>query len=100
MQIASQHSKAVGKRPWVGVKERLLLNGIALHSADVSPRDIQLAALVEADFTDPSLALRNWTAMPAGKTTNTIAFNRLVEFAFAHPPMQNFGERGQRKLLL
>src|SRR5689334_19669528 len=37
MQVATQHAEAVGERAGISVKERLLLDGIALHASGVSP---------------------------------------------------------------
>jgi hypothetical protein len=82
------------------MEERLLLNGIALHSADISPRHVELSALVEADFTDANLSLWNGTAMPTGKAADAVTLNRLVKFAFSDVLIEYFAEGGQRIPLL
>ena len=38
VQVAAEHAEAVGERAGIGVEERLLLDRIALHAADVAPR--------------------------------------------------------------
>jgi hypothetical protein len=55
------------------VKERLLLDGIALHSPDVSPRDVELPATIEAHLADARLSVRNRTAVPARVASQAIA---------------------------
>ena len=50
MQVAPEHAEAVGERARIGVEERLLLDGIALHAADVAPWHAERAATVEADL--------------------------------------------------
>jgi hypothetical protein len=93
MKIASQHAKAVSKRTWICVEERLLLNGIALHSSDVSPRDVEFPALVVADLAHPGLPLCNRTAVSAGVATKAVALNGFVQLAFADILIQDFAER-------
>jgi hypothetical protein len=63
------------------VKKRFLLDGIALHPADVSPRDIQRSAAIVTNFTDPRLPVWNRTAMAAGVTTHTITIELFVKVA-------------------
>src|SRR5438034_193015 len=45
VEIAAEHPEAVRERARVRVEERLLLDRIALHAADVAPRHLQPAAL-------------------------------------------------------
>ena len=45
VQIAAEHAEAVRERAGVRVEERLLLDRIALHAADVSPRHAQACRL-------------------------------------------------------
>ena len=54
------------------VEERLLLDRVALHAADVSPGNIQPSALVEADFADAGLAFGNRAFVAAGITAQPI----------------------------
>ena len=97
VEVASQHAETVGQRARVGMKERLLLNWIALYSTDVSPRDVKLAALVVADLAHAGLALKDGTTMSTGKTTNAIAINRLVKLAFTDVLIQDFTQSGHDK---
>jgi len=97
MQITSQHAEAIGQRTRVGVKERLLLDGIALHSTDVSPRNVQFPALIEPNLTDAGLSFSYRAAMPAGDAADAVPLNRLVEFAFSDILVEYFAEGGQRK---
>ena len=66
------------------MKERLLLDGIALNSADVTPGNVELAALIEANFADAGLSFGNGTTMPTSEAANPVPLNRLVEFAFSN----------------
>jgi len=79
VEIAAQHSKTVGERSRIGVEERLLLDGIALYSGHISPRNVELAALIEANFTYPRLTLVNRAAVAAGVATDAIAVDRFAE---------------------
>lgn len=92
MQVATQHAEAIRQRSGMNVEEGLLLNWVALHSANVAPRNIQLSALVEADFANPCLTLRDGTTMSAGKTAQPVALDRFVQFAFADIFIQDFAE--------
>jgi hypothetical protein len=65
------------------VKERLLLDGVALETAGVTPRNVELPAPVEANFAHPDLAVRNRTAMTAGKTAHEAPVKLPVKLAFA-----------------
>src|SRR5690242_4905034 len=84
MQVAAQHSETVSKGSRISVEEGLLLDGIALHAANVSPGHIELAALVVADLADSGLALKNRTAMPAGEATDAMVVDFLVQISFAN----------------
>ena len=70
VQIAPEHAEAVGERSGIGMEERLLLDGIALHARGVSPGNVELAAAIEADFADSGLAFGNGAAVSAGKTAD------------------------------
>jgi hypothetical protein len=99
VKIAAEHAEAVGERSRISVRERLLLDGIALHATDVSPRDVERAALVEANLADSGLAFRDGAAVAAGKTADAIAFDGFVEFAFPDATIQDFTKGGQREPL-
>ena len=96
VQIASQHSEAVRQSARIGVKKRLLLDGIALDPADVSPRHIESTAAVVAHFADSGLPLRDGAAMAAGITAHPIAIELLIQVAFAHLLVDDIAERGHR----
>jgi hypothetical protein len=79
MQIAAQHSEAVSKGSGISMEEGLLLDGVALHSADVTPRDIERAAAVEPDLADARLTFGDRATMPAGVAANAVAIEFLDE---------------------
>jgi hypothetical protein len=66
VQIAAEHAEAVGERARVGVKERLLLDRIALDAAHIAPWDAQPSALVEPHLADAMRAIRDRALVPAG----------------------------------
>ena len=80
MQIAAEHAEAIGERSRVGVEEGLLLDGVALHAADVSPGDVEFAPAVVTDLADTNLAFGNGAAVPAGIAAQTLAFEDFPEF--------------------
>jgi hypothetical protein len=63
------------------VEERLLLDRIALHAADVAPGDIERAAAVEAHLADASGAVGKGTRVAAGDTANASRVERADQFA-------------------
>ena len=79
MQIASQHAEAVGERSGISVEEWLLLDGIALHSGNVTPGNVELAAVIEADFADAGLSIGNGAAVAAGIAANAMVVDLLPE---------------------
>ena len=81
VQIAAEHAEAVGERARMRVEERLLLDRIALHAADVSPRHAQTSALVEADLADADRALGQRAAVAAGEASQAAVGQRFVELA-------------------
>jgi hypothetical protein len=92
VEVASEHAEAVCERARIGVKKRLLLNRIALHAADVAPRDVQLAALVETDFTHADGTLGQRTAMAAREAPKSPVRQPFVELAFPRFAPENLGE--------
>jgi hypothetical protein len=94
MQIAAEHPKAKCERAGPDVKERLLLDRIALDARDVIPGNIQAAAAIEPYFADTQLTLRDWTAMTAGVTANSIPFDRFPEGSLGCIVSQNISQRG------
>src|SRR6185312_5592916 len=100
MQIAAEHPKAVSECPWIGVEERLFLDGIALHTADISPRYIERSAFVEAYLADSRLAVSDGATVTTRITADTIAVQLFVEIAFADLLIENFAQRGQSTPLI
>jgi hypothetical protein len=62
------------------VEERLLLDGIALHAADVAPRHHEPAALVEAHLAHAHRAVGNRALVAAAKAANAAFVDLLDEF--------------------
>ncbi len=98
MQVAAEHSEAISQRAGISVKERLLLDGIALDAADIAPGYIQGAALVVADFANAGLPLGNRAAMSAGEAAHAIAVELFVQLALADVFVDDVAEGGQRDL--
>ena len=93
MQIAAEHAEAVGERARVGVEERLLLDRIALHAADVAPRHAQRSALVEAHLADADRAFGQRTAVAAGVALQAPVIEHPVELAFASFSREHLSQR-------
>src|SRR5262245_36024359 len=53
---------------------RLLFHGIALHSGDITERNLQLPAFIKAHLANPASPFRNQATMPARHTANLIPF--------------------------
>ena len=77
VQVASEHAEAIGKGTRNGMEEGLLLDRIALDSANVSPGDIELAAAVVANLADTGLAFGDRALVSAGVAAQAIAVERL-----------------------
>jgi hypothetical protein len=60
------------------MEERLLLDGIALHSAHIPPRHVEGAALVVTYLANSRLTVRDGTAVTAGVAAHPIAIELLV----------------------
>ena len=101
MQIATQHAKAVGECSRVSMEERLLLNRIALHSANVAPRNIKSPATVVANFANAGLSVGYRATVSAGITAHTIAiklFNE-VGVGLSNTRIEDVAERGHNLIL-
>src|ERR1700722_2051142 len=92
MQVAPEHSEAVGQRARVSVEEGLLLNGIPLSPADVSPGHVERSAAVVTHLADAGLSIRDGAAVPAGEAAYAIAIQLFVKIAFAHLPINDLAE--------
>jgi hypothetical protein len=79
----------------MGVEERLLLDGIALHTANVSPRYVELPSAVEANLADAQLPFRNRAAVAAGVAAHAITIQFLVEISLAHVLAQKIAKSRQ-----
>jgi hypothetical protein len=90
VQIAPQHAEAERARSGQSVKERFLLDRIALQRPDVSPGHIKLAAPIEPHLANPGESSGNRAAMSAGVATDPVAFERLIKLAHAHARIQLF----------
>jgi hypothetical protein len=90
MQIAAQHSEAVGQCARIGVEERLLLDGIALHAADVSPGYKELATLVVTYLADSGLTFRNGAAVTTGEAADPVAIKLFVQVPLADVVINDF----------
>jgi hypothetical protein len=99
VQVASQHAEAVGERAGISMEEWLLLNRVALHSADIAPRHVKLPALVVANLANTGLTFGNGATVSAGKAADSIAFDFLVQLAFADVLIKDFAQRRQLKPL-
>jgi hypothetical protein len=77
------------------MEKRLLLDGIALHAADISPWHVQFSTLVIADLAHTRLPFGNWATMTTGEAADAVPLNRLVEVAFAHVLVQDISKGRQ-----
>ena len=78
MQIAAEHAEAEGQRSRIRVEERLLLDRIALHAADVAPRHVEMSAAVVAHLAHAGLSIRNRTLVPAGIAAYSVLIVELL----------------------
>jgi hypothetical protein len=96
MEVAAEHAEAVGESAGIGVEERLLLDGIALHAGRVSPGNVELAAAIEADFADSGLTVGDWTTVAAGETADAVVaeiFDQ-ARIGFADSLVENVAQGG------
>ena len=100
MQVAAEHPEAVRQRARVRVEKRLLLDGVALHAADVTPRHHQTSALVEADLADADRAVRQRTAVAARVAAQAAVGESLVQLALTRFLREHVAKRGHSANLL
>src|SRR5688572_12897638 len=79
MEIATEHAEAVRQRARVGVKERLLLDRIALYATDVTPRHEEAAAAVESHLAHAHRTVGNGALVAAGMAAQAAAIERFDE---------------------
>jgi len=82
------------------VEERFLLDRVALHSANVSPGDIQSSATVVTNLTNSRLTVWNRAAVAAGVTTDPISVELFVELALTYVFVNNVTEGRHEKPFL
>jgi hypothetical protein len=99
VQIASEHAEAVGKRTGISVEERLLLNGIALHAADISPGHVESSALVVANFANSGLSFWDGATVPTGETADAIAIQLFVKIgiSYLNVPVEDVAKSGHNR---
>ena len=76
--------KLKARLPGSDVEERLLLDRVALHAADVAPRHVQRPAPVEADLADAGGAVGQGTGVAAGDAADAPLVERLDQGAGPH----------------
>jgi hypothetical protein len=83
------------------MKEWLLLDGIALHSTDVSPGNIERPATIETDFADAGLSVRNRATVSARVTTNAVAIELFdqVRISLSNALIEDVAESGHESIL-
>ena len=85
------------------MEERFLFDGIALHSRNVAPGNIESASVIEANLADAWLAFGNRTAVAAGIATHAIAIHLFPEsgvgFADAGISGEDVVQRGHGTIL-
>ena len=66
------------------MEERLLLDWIALHAANVSPGDVESSAAVVPHFADTDLTIGNGATVPTGEATHAVAIKPFIKLAFSN----------------
>jgi hypothetical protein len=74
------------------MKERFLLDRIALHTTHVAPRHIESAAPVVANLANARLAVRDWTAMAASKAAHPAAVELFIKLALTNVFPEDFSQ--------
>lgn len=101
MQIASQHAEAVGERSGIRMKEWLFLNRITLYSAHISPRHVESATAIKANFADARVSLGDRATMSARVTAHAIAIKLLnqVGIGLSNAHIEEVAEGGHNFIL-
>src|SRR5262249_9550631 len=96
VQVAAEHPEGEGVGSGKGVKERLLLDGVALDRPDVAPRDLEPPALVVADAADSLAAIRDGAAVSAGEALQASVGQPLDQLGRRRrrPPGEDRGDGG------
>ena len=84
------------------MKEGLLLNGVALHAADISPGDVEFPAAIETHLAHAGLPFRNRTTVTAGIAAKPIAIQRLPKLGrgFLDALIEDFSQGSHNNILL
>ena len=81
----------------------LLFDGIALHAGNISPRNVERAAAIEADLAHAGLPVGNRAAMSAGVAADAIAIQLFPEsgvgFANVRVGCEDVMQRGHNCIL-
>src|SRR6266568_2842848 len=93
VEVAAEHPEAVSQGPRIGVEEGFLFNRVALHPTHVTPGNVELAAAVESDFTNPRQSVRDGASVPARVAAHAITVELLVELALAHATVNDIPKR-------
>jgi hypothetical protein len=96
MEIAPEHAEAEGERAGADVKERFLLDRIALDSADVTPGYAKVSAAIHAHFAYAYGTIRDRALVPARITANSVPGDRFDELwcCLCGSDLEHFGKRG------
>ena len=81
------------------MEERLLLDGIALHSAHISPRHVERAPLVVTYFANSRLTFGDGTAVTAGVAAHPVAIEFLVQITLTDVLVNDVAKARHRKPL-
>ena len=85
------------------MEEWLFFDGIALHSGNVTPGNVELTTVIEAHFADAGLPVGNGAAVAAGIAANAVGVDLLPEggigFADAGVGGQDVVQCGHRSIL-
>ena len=92
MVVATQHTEAQRQRARERMKERFLLDRIALQRSDVALRNIEFASSIESNFADARQAVENDAPMAARETSDAVVVKLLVENALDRTFSKNIFE--------
>ena len=96
VEIAAEHPEAEREGAGPGVKERLLLDRIALNPADVAPRHMEPPASVEPYLAHAHGPVGDWAFVAARVTAEPIPGNGLDELrrCLSRPDLEDLREGG------
>ena len=94
VEVAAEHAEAVGERAGPGMEERLLLDRIALHAANVAVRHAEPPAVVEADLADADGTVWQRAAVSARGAAQPSVGERFDELTFVRLTREQLSQRG------